>query len=232
MVHGTSSAVCQSAVRGTSALKNQPPSLPSKKMNRLGLINNHTASGGGHTPVGTAHSFGAAGVVEPLAPQNDSDIVVVAALRTAICKFARGGFKDTRADKLMSTVMQAAIDETGIDPAFIGDVCVGSTSVDLTQARVAQFEAGIPDSVPVKVTHRACSSGLQAVMDVAGAIRNGQTDVGMAVGCESLSNQRKMGKQVRLILRRQPKLVWVVALTSASRCPLGPHLDSGCVRDV
>ena len=124
------------------------------------------------------------------------DIVVVSALRTPITKFKRGGFKDTRADKLMSSVMKAAIQEAGAAPSLIGDVVVGSTSIDLTQARVAQFEAGIPDSVPVKVTNRACSSGLQAVMDVAGAIRNGQTEIGMAVGCESLSNQRKMGKQV------------------------------------
>ena len=37
--------------------------------------------------------------------------------------------------------------ETGISPDMIGDICVGSTTVDLTQARIAQFEAGIPDSV-------------------------------------------------------------------------------------
>ena len=86
----------------------------------------------------------------------------------------RGGFKDTRADKLITTVMQAVLKETGIPPEIIGDICVGSTTVDLTQARVAQFEAGIPDSVPIKTTNRACSSGLQATMDVAGAIRNGQ----------------------------------------------------------
>ena len=31
-------------------------------------------------------------------------------------------------------------------------------------------------------------------MDVAGAIRNGQTDIGMSVGVESLSTQRRQGK--------------------------------------
>lgn len=124
-----------------------------------------------------------------------SEIVVVSALRTPLTKMGRGGFKDTHADKLMTAVIKASLGETGIDAADIGDITVGSTTVDLTQARVSQFEAGMPDTVPIKVTNRACSSGLQAVMDVAGAIRNGQTDIGMALGVESLSTQRKMGKQ-------------------------------------
>ena len=126
---------------------------------------------------------------------NADDVVVVSALRTPLTKMGRGGLKDTHADKLMTAVIKAGLKESGLDAADIGDMTVGSTTVDLTQARVAQFEAGMPDVVPIKVTHRACSSGLQAVMDVAGAIRNGQTDVGMALGVESLSTQRKMGKQ-------------------------------------
>eukprot|EP01051_Picozoa_sp_SAG22_P001571 SAG22_NODE_63_length_23302_cov_17.506551_3_plen_423_part_00 len=152
-------------------------------MNRLSQINSAMSS--------QSMNF----VASPEQPANGADVVICAALRTPICKMGRGGLKDTRADKLMSTVMKAVIAETGISPEMVGDVCVGSTTTDLTQARVAQFEAGIPDVVPVKTTNRACSSGLQATMDVAGAIRNGQTDIGMSVGCESLSTQRKMGRQ-------------------------------------
>ena len=45
----------------------------------------------------------------------------------------RGGFKDTHADLLMTSVIKAALKETGINAADIGDITVGSTTVDLTQ---------------------------------------------------------------------------------------------------
>ena len=45
----------------------------------------------------------------------------------------RGGFKDTHADLLMTSVIKASLKETGINAADIGDITVGSTTVDLTQ---------------------------------------------------------------------------------------------------
>ncbi|EDL09223.1 mCG20972, isoform CRA_c, partial [Mus musculus] len=54
-------------------------------------------------------------------------------------------------------------------------------------ARIAQFLSGIPETVPLSTVNRQCSSGLQAVANIAGGIRNGSYDIGMACGVESMS---------------------------------------------
>lgn len=54
-------------------------------------------------------------------------------------------------------------------------------------ARIAQFLSDIPETVPLSTVNRQCSSGLQAVASIAGGIRNGSYDIGMACGVESMS---------------------------------------------
>lgn len=55
------------------------------------------------------------------------------------------------------------------------------------EARAAALTAGIPESTPVQVINRFCSSGLMAVTTIANQIRAGQIEVGLAVGVESMS---------------------------------------------
>ncbi|XP_042063604.1 3-ketoacyl CoA thiolase 1, peroxisomal-like [Salvia splendens] len=118
-------------------------------------------------------------------------IVIVAAYRTAICKAKRGGFKDTLPDDLLATVLKALIDRTNINPAEIGDIVVGTVlapgSQRAIECRMAAFYAGFPDSVPLRTVNRQCSSGLQAVADVAAFIKAGYYDIGIAAGLESMS---------------------------------------------
>lgn len=47
--------------------------------------------------------------------------------------------------------------------------------------------ADIPHTVPMYAINRQCSSGLQAVMNVANAVRSGEIDIGMGCGVESMS---------------------------------------------
>lgn len=49
------------------------------------------------------------------------------------------------------------------------------------------FLAGIPETVPVRTVNRQCSSGLQAVADVAAAIRSGYYTIGLAAGVETMT---------------------------------------------
>ena len=56
-------------------------------------------------------------------------------------------------------------------------------------ARIAQFEAGVPESVPLSSVNRQCSSGLQAVMNVVGSILAGTCDAGLGCGVESMSKR-------------------------------------------
>ncbi|KAI3469937.1 hypothetical protein Pfo_026600 [Paulownia fortunei] len=90
------------------------------------------------------------------------DVVIVAAYRTALCKWKRGGFKDTYPDDLLAPVLRALIEKT-------------------------TFYAGFPETVPVRTVNRQCSSGLQAIADVAAAIKAGFYDIGIGAGLESMT---------------------------------------------
>nr|CAB3451503.1 unnamed protein product [Digitaria exilis] len=119
------------------------------------------------------------------------DVVVVAAYRTPICKAKRGGFKDTYPEDLLTVVLKAVLDNTKINPSDIGDIVVGTVlgpgSQRANECRMAAFYAGFPETVPVRTVNRQCSSGLQAVADVAAAIKAGFYDIGIGAGLESMS---------------------------------------------
>jgi len=77
----------------------------------------------------------------------------------------------------------------------VGDVCVGTvlTPDAAYFARAAMLAAGFPDTVPVQVISRFCSSGLMAVTTIANQVRSGQIDIGLAVGVESMSENPDRG---------------------------------------
>ncbi|KAG9447659.1 hypothetical protein H6P81_013787 [Aristolochia fimbriata] len=119
------------------------------------------------------------------------DVVSVAAYRTPLCKSKRGGFKDTHADDLLSPVLKALIDTSKINPSEVGDIVVGTVlapgSQRASECRMAAFYAGFPETVPIRTVNRQCSSGLQAVADVAAAIKAGFYDIGIGAGLESMT---------------------------------------------
>ncbi|XAR58707.1 Acetyl-CoA C-acyltransferase [Bertholletia excelsa] len=121
----------------------------------------------------------------------DDDIVIVAACRTAICKAKRGGFKDTPVDDLLAAVLKAVLEKTKVNPNEVGDIVVGTVLAPGSQrgieCRMAAFYAGFPDTVPLRTVNRQCSSGLQAVADVAAYIKAGFYDTGIAAGVETMT---------------------------------------------
>ena len=114
--------------------------------------------------------------------QNDNDIVIVAAVRTAVTKGMKGGFKDTRPEEYLSAILGAVWNKAGIDPALIEDIAVGNAlppGGGAIAARMAALAAGIPETVPITTLNRQCSSGLQAVNTIAAEISSGQIDIGV-----------------------------------------------------
>ncbi|MES2640336.1 MAG: thiolase family protein [Myxococcota bacterium] len=127
------------------------------------------------------------------------EVVVVAAVRSAVGKSGRGSLKDTRPDELLGQVMRGALAKVpGLDPALIDDVVMGSAMPEAEQgmnvARIASFIAGLPDSVSAVTVNRFCSSGLQSLAQAASAISAGWQDVALTGGVESMS-QIAMGGQ-------------------------------------
>uniref|UniRef100_K1Q7U9 acetyl-CoA C-acetyltransferase n=1 Tax=Magallana gigas TaxID=29159 RepID=K1Q7U9_MAGGI len=120
------------------------------------------------------------------------DVVIVSARRTPIAKGGRGSFKDTFTDDLLVPVFQAVLQEAKVAPADVQDICVGNVGDPrpAVSARTGQFFSGIPETTPIHSVNRQCSSGLQACMTIAGAIKTGQIDLGIGAGVESMSMHR------------------------------------------
>ncbi|KAI9846265.1 MAG: 3-ketoacyl-CoA thiolase with broad chain length specificity [Sclerophora amabilis] len=127
-----------------------------------------------------------------LLEKHPDDIVVTCALRTAHTKGGKGGFKDTPASDMLAGAFRALINRSKIDPALVEDISVGSVlppGGGATEFRAAALVAGFPETAAVKSLNRQCSSGLQACVDIANAIKTGMIDVGVGAGVESMSLQ-------------------------------------------
>ncbi|KAI9753000.1 MAG: hypothetical protein M4579_005385 [Chaenotheca gracillima] len=127
-----------------------------------------------------------------LLEKHPDDIVVTCALRTPLTKGGKGGFKDTAAADLLAGTFKALIERSKINPSLVEDISVGSVlppGGGATEFRAAAIAAGFPVETAVKSTNRQCSSGLQACVDIANAIKTGMIDIGVGAGVESMSMQ-------------------------------------------
>lgn len=122
--------------------------------------------------------------------KSDDDVVICSAVRTAIAKAKRGGFKDTPCEDMLAPLFQAVVERTKIDPKIIGDIQIGNVSqpgAGATTSRISQFLGGMPYEIPLSTVNRQCSSGLQAVANIAANIKAGIIDIGLAGGVESMT---------------------------------------------
>lgn len=123
-------------------------------------------------------------------PKADDDVVILAYARTAMTKAKKGAQKDTPPEAMLTPVLKAVVQKSGIDAKLIDDVCVGNVlqpGAGAHTSRMAMFLAGLPDTSSLQAVNRQCSSGLQAVMTIANAIKARQIDVGIGAGVESMS---------------------------------------------
>ncbi|KAJ6789058.1 hypothetical protein PWT90_09989 [Aphanocladium album] len=120
-----------------------------------------------------------------------SDVVIVSALRTPICRSYKGRLKDAYPEELLASVLAATRAAVpGLDPAAVEDVAVGVVLSELggsKAARMALNHAGFPNTTTLHTVNRACASSLQAVAAVAAQIRTGVISAGMAAGMESMT---------------------------------------------
>lgn len=122
--------------------------------------------------------------------KSQDDVVIVSMARTAMTKAKKGKLKDTATEAMLAAVLKAVVEESKVDPALIEDVCVGNVlgpGAQATCSRMATFLAGIPETTSLSAVNRQCSSGLQAVMNIANSIRANQIDIGIGGGAENMS---------------------------------------------
>lgn len=119
-----------------------------------------------------------------------SDIVIVAAKRTAIGSFL-GQFNGVPAPTLAATAIRGALAQSGVAPADISEVIVGCVlpaNLGQAPARQAAIAAGIPTSTGATTINKVCGSGMKAIMFGHDLIKAGSASIVVAGGMESMSN--------------------------------------------
>lgn len=116
--------------------------------------------------------------------------VIVAAKRTPVGRFL-GGLTRVPSPQLGAFAIEAALKESGIDPASVDECimgCVLQAGVGQNPARQAALKAGLPESISAVTVNKVCGSGLQSVMQAAQSIKAGDNTVVVAGGMENMSN--------------------------------------------
>jgi acetyl-CoA C-acetyltransferase len=117
------------------------------------------------------------------------DIFIVGAGRTAIGKFG-GSLAKTPASELGAHVIRKVLERSGVSPDQVSEVIMGqvlAAGTGQNPARQAAIHAGLPDMVPSMTINKVCGSGLKAAMLGAQSIANGDADIVVAGGQESMS---------------------------------------------
>ena len=118
-----------------------------------------------------------------------SEVVITAAVRTAVGKFGGSIAKVSAAD-LGAHVIKALLARAGVQPQQISEVIMGqvlTAGVGQNPARQALIHAGLPDGVPGMTVGKVCGSGLKATHLAAQAIKCGDADIVIAGGQENMS---------------------------------------------
>ena len=118
-----------------------------------------------------------------------TDVVIVAALRTAVGSF-NGTLSKIPAADLGAQVIKGLLAKTGLKPEQISEVILGqvlAAGVGQNPARQALIKAGLPDMVPGMTINKVCGSGLKATHLAAQSIKAGDAEIVIAGGQENMS---------------------------------------------
>jgi len=117
------------------------------------------------------------------------DIVIVGAARTAVGAF-NGALSSLPAHELGKIAITAALERAGVAPGEVSETIMGqilTAGAGQNPARQASVAAGIPVESPAWGVNQLCGSGLRAVALGFQAILNGDSDIVVAGGQESMS---------------------------------------------
>src|SRR5215204_940714 len=117
------------------------------------------------------------------------DIVIVSAARTPVGSFS-GAFATMPAHDLGAVAIKAALERAGVGAAEVDEVILGqvlTAAQGQNPARQAAMAAGVPKDKTAWGLNQVCGSGLRAVAIGMQQIQNGDADIIVAGGQESMS---------------------------------------------
>jgi acetyl-CoA C-acetyltransferase len=117
------------------------------------------------------------------------DVVIVSATRTPVGAF-NGAFANLPAHELGKTAIKAALERAGVDAPRVSEVIMGqilTAGQGQNPARQASIGAGVPVETPAWGVNQLCGSGLRSVALGYQGIVNGDSEIVVAGGQESMS---------------------------------------------
>ncbi|ERS82310.1 3-oxoadipyl-CoA thiolase [Halomonas sp. PBN3] len=120
-----------------------------------------------------------------------------------------GALAGIRPDDLLGLTLKHLVERSSFDPDSYEEVLAGCTNQagedSRNIARHAALLAGLPQEVAGQTVNRLCGSGLAAILDAARATRNGEGELFLAGGVESMSRAPYvLGKAESAYARNQP----------------------------
>lgn len=117
-------------------------------------------------------------------------IAVIDGCRTP---FLRSGtdYMDLMSYQLGQFAIKGLLEKTGVNPSEVGYVTMGTTISNVKTgnvAREAAITAGVPSSTPCHTVTMACISANQAIVSAMNVIKNGDADLAIAGGTDSVSD--------------------------------------------
>ena len=115
--------------------------------------------------------------------------VILGTARTPFGKMG-GGLSSLDATDLGGTVIEAALDRSGVAPEQVEQVVFGQVlpaGQGQIPSRQAQIKGGIPKEVPSETINKVCASGMRSLGLADQAIRAGDVGVAVTGGMESMS---------------------------------------------
>lgn len=118
------------------------------------------------------------------------DVVIVSACRTPIGKF-NGALAQVSARELAILAGKEAIRRAGLSPDQVEEIAMGQLYTAMQgslPARQVSMRIGLPASSNAVSLNQNCASGMRALEVVCNDIALGKTEIGLAVGVESMTN--------------------------------------------
>jgi acetyl-CoA C-acetyltransferase len=117
------------------------------------------------------------------------DVVIAGAARTPIGKFG-GSLASLSPGQLGAQTVAEVLRRAGVAPSQVDELvfgCARQAGAGPNVARQVSYKAGIPQEVPAFTVNMACASGLKSLDLATRAVRDGDAEVVVAGGVESMS---------------------------------------------
>ena len=154
------------------------------------------------------------------------DVVIAGAVRTPIGRFG-GVLSALTAADLGAVAGAEALKRAGVDPSAVDETifgCARQAGLGPNVARQVAVRAGVPQERPAFTVNMACASGLKALDLAYRSVRDGDAEVVLAGGTESMSRVPYLLTEERWGKRMGDHVVVDAMYQDGFLCPLAQQL--------